>query len=53
MYKLSYYRFGEGALMATGRMGFDRVRQARARPAPPASHRAPGCMRARGASAGP
>ncbi|KAK9846648.1 hypothetical protein WJX81_008403 [Elliptochloris bilobata] len=27
MYKLSYYRFGEGALMATGRMGFDRVRQ--------------------------
>ena len=28
MYKLSYYRFGEGSLMATGRMGFDRVRQA-------------------------
>ena len=29
MYKLSYYRFGEGALMATGRLGYDRVRQAR------------------------
>ncbi len=53
MYKLSYYRFGEGALMATGRMGFDRVRQARARPAAPASQRAPGSMRAHGASAGP
>ena len=29
MYKLSYYRFGEGALMATGRLGYDRVRQVR------------------------
>ncbi len=31
MYKLSYYRFGEGALMATGRLGYDRVRQVRPR----------------------
>jgi hypothetical protein len=52
MYKLSYYRFGEGALMATGRMGFDRVRQARAHPAAPASQRAPGSTRAHGAIAG-
>lgn len=33
MYKLSYYRFGEGALMATGRLGYDRVRQVRPRAA--------------------
>ena len=56
MYKLSYYRFGEGALMATGRMGFDRVRQARAllRPSSgsPASGHAPGCMHVHDASAG-
>lgn len=36
MYKLSYYRFGEGALMATGRLGYDRVRQVRPRVATPA-----------------
>ena len=26
MYKLSYYRFSEAALLTTGRRGFDRVR---------------------------
>jgi hypothetical protein len=28
MYKLSYYRFAEGALLTTGQLGFDRVRNA-------------------------
>ena len=26
MYKLSYYRFSEAAMLTTGRKGFDRVR---------------------------